>query len=68
MKSKSKLSNLCYFAEGRIPVYDLSVDTYISTENMLPNKEGIAQSNGLPSVAQTQSYKIDDVLVSNIRP
>ena len=64
----SKLSDLCYFAEGRVAVDDLDVDTYISTENMLSNKEGIARSSGLPTLCQTQAYQVDDVLISNIRP
>ena len=65
---KSELSDLCYFAEGRVAVDDLDVDTYISTENMLSNKEGIARSSGLPTLCQTQAYQVDDVLISNIRP
>ena len=65
---KSRLSDLCTFADGRIAVADLDLDTYISTENMLPNKEGITRSAGLPTISQTQAYQADDVLISNIRP
>ena len=69
MKSKVEvLSDICTFAVGRASVADLDLDTYISTENMLPNKEGIIRSSGLPTVSQTQAYKCGDVLVSNIRP
>lgn len=64
----SKLSDLCVLADGRVAVADLDMDTYISTENMLPNKEGITRSAGLPTANQTQAYQVDDVLVSNIRP
>ncbi|MCL2504519.1 MAG: restriction endonuclease subunit S, partial [Coriobacteriia bacterium] len=64
----SKLSDLCYFADGRVAVVDLDLDTYVSTENMLTNKEGIARSAGLPTANQTQAYQAEDVLVSNIRP
>jgi type I restriction enzyme S subunit len=63
-----ELSGLCCFADGRVAVAGLGLDTYISTENMLPNKEGITRSAGLPSVAQVQAYQAEDVLVSNIRP
>ncbi len=63
-----ELSDICAFADGRVSVADLDLDTYISTENMLPNKEGIIRSAGLPNVAQTQAYQPDDVLISNIRP
>lgn len=68
MNSEGKLSDLCYYAEGRIAVADLNLDNYISTENMLPNKGGITRSTGLPTVSQTLAYQVEDVLVSNIRP
>ncbi len=63
-----KLSDICTFADGRIAVADLDLTSYISTENMLQNKEGITRSAGLPTVNQTQAYQAEDVLVSNIRP
>lgn len=62
------LSDICSFADGRVAVAALDLDTYISTENMLPNKEGITRSAGLPTINQTQAYQTDDVLISNIRP
>jgi type I restriction enzyme, S subunit len=46
----------------------LDENTYISTENMLPNKGGIIQAVSLPIQEQTQSFLKGDVLVSNIRP
>lgn len=46
----------------------LDENTYISTENMLPNKGGITQAASLPIQEQTQSFLKGDVLVSNIRP
>jgi type I restriction enzyme S subunit len=63
-----KLSDICVFSDGRVAVADLDLDTYISTENMLPNKEGVTRSVGLPVVSQAQAYQVYDVLVSNIRP
>lgn len=62
------LSDICTFADGRVAVSDLNLDSYISTENMLPNKEGITKSAGMPTISQTQAYKMHDVLISNIRP
>ncbi|MCL2761104.1 MAG: restriction endonuclease subunit S, partial [Desulfuromonadales bacterium] len=62
------LSDVCFYADGRVAVSDLELDTYISTGNMLPNKEGITKSAGLPGILQTQAYQKNDVLVSNIRP
>ena len=65
---KFKLENICEYRKGKIDVAILNEDTYISTENMVPNKGGIARASSLPSVAQAQSFIAGDVLVSNIRP
>ena len=65
---KCKLSDICSFRKGKISVAGLNRITYISTENMLPNKCGITESSSLPTVQLTQEYKKGDVLVSNIRP
>ncbi|WP_330583141.1 restriction endonuclease subunit S [Lachnospira eligens] len=46
----------------------LTLKTYISTENMLPNKGGVTEASSLPTVQLTQEYKKGDILVSNIRP
>lgn len=65
---KYNLSDICDYAKGKINVSVLDEDTYISTENMIPNKGGITGASSLPTVAQTQSFSAGDVLVSNIRP
>lgn len=65
---KSKLSDICFYAKGKVNISGLTDADYISTENMLPNKGGITTASSLPSTIQTQAYKKDDVLVSNIRP
>lgn len=64
----SKLIDICSYAKGKTAVVGLTTKTYISTENMLPNKGGITTATNLPSVDQTQAYRKNDVLVSNIRP
>jgi len=65
---KCKLSDICAFRKGKVSVSSLTLKTYISTENMLPNKGGITEASSLPTVELTQEYKKGDVLVSNIRP
>lgn len=65
---KYKLSDICEYAKGKIKVSVLDENTYISTENMLPNKGGIAKAASLPTQEQTQAFMKNDVLVSNIRP
>lgn len=65
---KSKLSDICFYAKGKVNVSGLTDADYISTENMISNKGGITTASSLPSTIQTKAYKKDDVLVSNIRP
>lgn len=65
---KYSLSNICEYAKGKVDVSSLNENTYISTENMLPNKGGITSASSLPNTAQTQSFQKGDILVSNIRP
>lgn len=65
---KFKLSDICSYRKGKADVKCLNNETYISTENMLPNKGGITAAATLPTVELTQEYKKGDVLVSNIRP
>ena len=65
---KYNLADICEYAKGKVDVTILSDDTYISTENMIPNKGGITSASSLPAIAQTQAFLAGDVLVSNIRP
>ena len=65
---KYKLNDICFFVDEKIFLCKLTKATYISTENMLPNRGGIVAASNLPLLSQTQAFKVGDVLVSNIRP
>jgi len=65
---KCKLTDICEYRKGKVNVSNLTLKTYISTENMLPDKAGVVEANSLPSTALVQEYKENDILVSNIRP
>lgn len=54
---KCKLSDICAFRKGKVDVSKLTLKTYISTENMLPNKGGITGASSLPAIPLTQEYK-----------
>lgn len=54
---KCKLSDICVFRKGKVDVSKLTLKTYISTENMLPNKGGVTEASSLPTVQLTQEYK-----------
>lgn len=65
---KCELGTICTYRKGKIEVSKLNQTTYISTENMLPNKGGIVSSSNLPNTLTTQEFQPNDILVSNIRP
>ena len=62
------MADICSYSSDRIPVAELSISTYFSTENMQPNKLGAVDATSLPSITQTTGCHKGDVLVSNIRP
>ena len=62
------LSDIAIYVNERVDVAKLTLKTYISTENMLQDKDGITISSGLPSVSVTKAFSQGDILVSNIRP
>lgn len=64
----SELSKICFYRNERIATNALNDRTYVSTENMLPDKGGITYASSLPTVSQTPKFKRGDTLVSNIRP
>ena len=46
----------------------ITLDTYVSTENMLPNKGGITTIDSIPDCKTVSKYEPTDILISNIRP
>lgn len=62
------VSDLTQFATGKIEVSSLTVDNYISTENMLEQRRGISRATSLPAVATVPTFNSGHVLISNIRP
>lgn len=60
---KYTLYEICNYINSRTR----NCANYISTENMLPNKCGISDSNIIPTGNVTE-YKVGDILISNIRP
>lgn len=65
---KQKLSDYTDYVQEKILVKKLDNNTYISTENMLPDRGGITKSSGLPNTNYTQCFSEGDILLSNIRP
>lgn len=62
------ISEICGYSKDKVDIDDLTLDTYYSTENMRPNRQGAVQATTLPTIKQTTACKKGDVLISNIRP
>ena len=62
------LADICSYSKDKIEISKLSLDTYYSTENMLPEKSGAVKATSLPTTSQTTACHKGDTLISNIRP
>lgn len=62
------LADICQYSKEKVAVSSLDLETYYSTENMLPEKAGATQAASLPTTTQTTKCNVGDILVSNIRP
>ena len=64
-----KLSNIATFVEDKISSNSISLADYVTTDSLLPNKEGKTFATNLPPVVCSLThYREGDVLVANIRP
>ena len=62
------LKDICQYRNSKVDVNDIDFETYVSTENMLPNKQGVCISKSCPEIGNVNVYKEGDTLISNIRP
>ena len=62
-----ELSNICEYSSKRIDSSLLTVENYVSTENMMQNKGGITLAAKVP-VENSVEFLPGDILISNIRP
>ncbi|MBM7355869.1 restriction endonuclease subunit S [Lelliottia amnigena] len=62
------VSDVARYRAERINTAELTLDNYISTENMLVDRKGVQPATSLPTVNSVPSYTSGTVLVSNIRP
>lgn len=61
-----KINELCKYVTLR--TMDIYMDTYITTDNMLQNCEGIRPYVGTDNIPSAIAYQKGDILLSNIRP
>lgn len=62
------LSDICEYSKDKVNIIELTLETYYSTENMKPDRQGAIPAASLPTIKQTTACKKGNVLISNIRP
>ena len=65
---KVRLGDVCEEIRDRIPSSKVSVERYITTDNMVKNRGGIVKADYVPEDTGLVNYKKGDVLIANIRP
>jgi type I restriction enzyme S subunit len=63
-----ELGTVAVFVNEKIPVEQVALENYVSTENILPDFGGVALASKLPTMGAVTRFKHLDTLVSNIRP
>ena len=61
-----RLNECAAFSDKRTK--NILLESYISTENMIPNKGGICTAESIPDSISASKYEPQDILLSNIRP
>lgn len=68
IQSTTSLSAICDYVTEKVIFSEVDTSVYVSTENILPDKQGVG-SFGMTSPSDRVTYfREKDVLVSNIRP
>lgn len=62
------LSDVSELRNDKININKVTLENYISTENMLPDKKGVVIAESLPAIKNVPAYEENDILLSNIRP
>lgn len=67
-ETNGTLNDICSQSKETVSLEAAQLETYVSTENLLPNKAGLQLSAGLPTSGKVTRYRKGDTLVANIRP
>ena len=67
-QSSTFLSEICSYVTDKMPFSDIGSSIYLSTENILPNKQGVSSFGTTKLSDRLTHFQAEDVLVSNIRP
>jgi type I restriction enzyme S subunit len=69
MSNTLTLKQVATYSKDKIDINSISVDNYITTDNMLQNKKGIERVVSLPpQEGSVTAYNKENILIGNIRP
>ena len=66
--SFKNLKDVACFVKDKVETSKLTLNTYISTENMQPNRGGISIASNLPNTNYVTACNCGDMVIANIRP
>jgi len=62
------LADICSYGKGKINTSELTLENYVSTENMNKEKSGISHAANIANTNQVPKFSVGQTLISNIRP
>ena len=65
---EGNLGDVCHYVTDKMETSSLTTISYISTENMLNDKQGVTDASSIPDDIRVTRYGVGDILLSNIRP
>ena len=65
---EGKLGDICEYVKEKADITNIDKNTYVTTENMRSNKQGVVPPSSVPENIKVTIYSPDDILLSNIRP
>ena len=69
MSNVYSLSEMATYANSRVNVKSISIDNFVTTDNLLQNKLGLGIAVNLPpQQGNMPAFRKDNILVGNIRP
>jgi type I restriction enzyme S subunit len=62
------LGEIAKYRKERVPATVLTGKNYIGVENLLQNRQGRTLSSSVPKTGSFIGYRVNDILIGNIRP
>lgn len=63
-----KIKEICFYPKERLSYKELTANSYVGVDNLLPNRGGKTNTNYLPTSGNMIQFLTGDVLIGNIRP